>query len=73
MSPTLNLLFHVHHETEAVRPSVQAYEEVLALTRQADRLPIDCVWIAEHHLAATRGRIPAPLLFTAAAVTRRLT
>jgi alkanesulfonate monooxygenase SsuD/methylene tetrahydromethanopterin reductase-like flavin-dependent oxidoreductase (luciferase family) len=74
MRPTLNLLFHLHHETEAERPTPQAYEEVLSLIRQADTLPIGCVWLAEHHLLDTRGRLPAPLLMAVAAAheTRRV-
>lgn len=74
MSITLNLLFHLHHETEEERPTDRAYREVLALIRQADTLPIGCAWLAEHHLAPTRGRLPAPLLMAVAAAreTRRL-
>jgi len=74
MRPTLNLLFHLHHETEAERPSPRAYEEVLSLILQADTLPIGCVWLAEHHLLATRGRLPAPLLMAVAGAraTRRV-
>ncbi|HWE61398.1 MAG TPA: LLM class flavin-dependent oxidoreductase, partial [Chloroflexota bacterium] len=67
MLPTLNLLFHLHHEHEDERTTARAYAEVLALVRQADRLPVDCVWFAEHHLSATRGRLPAPLLMAVAA------
>jgi alkanesulfonate monooxygenase SsuD/methylene tetrahydromethanopterin reductase-like flavin-dependent oxidoreductase (luciferase family) len=74
MRPILNLLFHLHHETEAERPTRQAYEEVLSLIRQADTLPIGCAWLAEHHLLDTRGRLPAPLLMAVAGAreTRRL-
>jgi alkanesulfonate monooxygenase SsuD/methylene tetrahydromethanopterin reductase-like flavin-dependent oxidoreductase (luciferase family) len=74
MRPTLNLLFHLHHETEAERPTPQAYDEVLALIRQADTLPIGGVWLAEHHLLDTRGRLPAPLLMAVAGAreTRRI-
>lgn len=74
MRPILNLLFHLHHETEAERPTPQAYEEVLSLIRQADTLPIECVWLAEHHLLDTRGRLPAPLLMAVAGAreTRRV-
>jgi alkanesulfonate monooxygenase SsuD/methylene tetrahydromethanopterin reductase-like flavin-dependent oxidoreductase (luciferase family) len=70
----LNLLFHMHHESEAVRDTPRAYAETMALIRQADELAIDCVWLAEHHLSPTRGRLPSPLLFAVAAAreTRRL-
>lgn len=72
--PTLNLLFHLHHETEQERPTPRAYQELLALIRQADALPIGCVWLAEHHLSPTRGRLPAPLLMAVAGAreTRRV-
>jgi len=74
MSLTLNLLFHLHHETEAERDTPRAYDEALRLTRQADELPIGRVWFAEHHLSPTRGRLPAPLLLAVAAAreTRRV-
>ena len=65
MPVTVNLLFHMHHEPEDVRSTSHAYHEVLALTRQADQLPIDCVWLAE--TSADSGRLPAPLLFAVAA------
>jgi alkanesulfonate monooxygenase SsuD/methylene tetrahydromethanopterin reductase-like flavin-dependent oxidoreductase (luciferase family) len=74
MFPTLNLLFHLHHEHEEERPTARAYAEVLALVTEADRLPIGCAWFAEHHLSPTRGRLPAPLLMAVAAAreTRRI-
>src|SRR5271165_2453638 len=70
----LNLLFHLQHETEAERPTPQTYEEILALIQQADTLPISGVWLAEHHLLDTRGRLPAPLLMAVAGAreTRRI-
>jgi alkanesulfonate monooxygenase SsuD/methylene tetrahydromethanopterin reductase-like flavin-dependent oxidoreductase (luciferase family) len=74
MNPSFTLLFHLHHETEAERSSRRAYAEVLDLVRQADGLPIERAWFAEHHLRDTRGRIPSPLLFSVAAAreTRRI-
>jgi alkanesulfonate monooxygenase SsuD/methylene tetrahydromethanopterin reductase-like flavin-dependent oxidoreductase (luciferase family) len=68
------LLFHLHHESESERSSRRAYAEVLGLVRQADGLPFERAWFAEHHLRATRGRIPSPLLFCVAAAgeTRRI-
>ncbi len=74
MALTLNLLFHLHHETEAERPTPRGYAEVSRLIVQADDLPIGCAWLAEHHLDPMRGRLPAPLLMTVAAAreTRRI-
>ncbi len=74
MSRAFTLLFHLHHESEAERSSRRAYAEVLDLVRQADGLPFERAWFAEHHLRDTRGRIPAPLLFCVAAAreTRRI-
>lgn len=74
MDLSFTLLFHLHQETEAERSSPQAYAEVLDLIRQADALPIECAWLAEHHLLDTRGRLPAPLLMAVAAAreTRRI-
>jgi alkanesulfonate monooxygenase SsuD/methylene tetrahydromethanopterin reductase-like flavin-dependent oxidoreductase (luciferase family) len=64
----------MHHEPETVRDTPRAYAETMALIRQADELAIECVWLAEHHLSPTRGRLPTPLLFAVAAAreTRRL-
>jgi len=74
MALTLNLLFHLHHETEAERPTPRGYAEVPRLIVQADDLPIGCAWLAEHHLDPMRGRLPAPLLLAVAAAreTRRI-
>jgi len=74
MALTLNLLFHLHHETEAERPTPRGYAEVSRLIVQADDLPIGCAWLAEHHLDPIRGRLPAPLLLAVAAAreTRRI-
>ncbi len=64
----------MHYETEAERNSPQAYAAVLDLIRQADTLPIERAWLAEHHLSPSRGRLPAPLLMAVAAAreTRRI-
>jgi len=67
MALTLNLLFHLHHETEAERPTPRGYAEVSRLIVQADDLPIGCAWLAEHHLDPMSGRLPAPLLLAVAA------
>jgi alkanesulfonate monooxygenase SsuD/methylene tetrahydromethanopterin reductase-like flavin-dependent oxidoreductase (luciferase family) len=74
MALTLNLLFHLHHETEAERPTPRGYAEVSRLIAQADDLPIGCAWLAEHHLDPIRGRLSAPLLMSVAAAreTRRI-
>lgn len=67
MTLSLTLLFHLHHLSEAEKSSAQAYAELLDLIRQADELPVERAWLAEHHLSATRGRLPAPLLMAVAA------
>lgn len=67
MNLSLTLLFHMHHETEAEKSSPRAYAEVMDLIRQADGLPIERAWLAEHHLSPMRGRLPAPLLMAVAA------
>jgi len=74
MALTLNLIFHLHHETEAERATARAYDEALRLILLADELPIGRAWLAEHHLSPTRGRLPAPLLLAVAAAreTRRV-
>ena len=74
MSIAITLLFHLHQESEAERSSPHAYAETLDLITQADALPVECAWLAEHHLLPTRGRLPAPLLLAVAAArqTRRI-
>lgn len=67
MDLSFTLLFHLHHETEAEKSSPRAYAEVLQLVKQADGLPLERAWFAEHHLLDTRGRLPAPLLMSVAA------
>jgi alkanesulfonate monooxygenase SsuD/methylene tetrahydromethanopterin reductase-like flavin-dependent oxidoreductase (luciferase family) len=49
------------------------YAEVLDQVEAADRLGYDCVWFAEHHFdngSEFCGRLPAPMLFVAAAAQR---
>ncbi len=67
MTLSLTLLFHLHHLTEEEKSSPRAYAELLDLIRQADDLPIERAWLAEHHLSPTRGRLPAPLIMAVAA------
>lgn len=74
MGLKFTLLFHLHQETELERSSARFYDEALALIRQADALPIEIAWLAEHHFLDTRGRLPAPLLMAVAVAreTRRI-
>lgn len=66
----------LHHleSAEASAPSSGIYAEVGEQVRLADELGFDIAWVAEHHFAGTRGRVPAPLLFLVhlAGQTRRI-
>src|SRR3954453_15523046 len=49
------------------------YRDVLDQVEEADRIGFDCVWFAGHHFdsgGGLCGRLPAPMLFIAAAAAR---
>ena len=65
------LLYMMFGHQPADDPSF--YAEVLDQVEEADRLGYDCVWFAEHHFdngSEFCGRLPAPMLFVAAAAQR---
>ncbi|HEX6231118.1 MAG TPA: LLM class flavin-dependent oxidoreductase [Actinomycetota bacterium] len=57
-----------------VRTDVELYAEALELSREAERLGFDSVWVSEHHFVDD-GYLPSPIPLCAAiaAVTERIT
>jgi alkanesulfonate monooxygenase SsuD/methylene tetrahydromethanopterin reductase-like flavin-dependent oxidoreductase (luciferase family) len=59
------ILHHLEGDTEATWPTARAYAEIVEQVRLAESLGYHCVWFAEHHFSAMRGRLPNPLLLLA--------